>query len=51
MASKNTPIPNCKPEVCSMDFWEDGIVILSSDGTVSYTNKRLNEVLQDNCID
>lgn len=51
MASKNTPIPNCKPEVCSMDFWEDGIVILSPDGTISYTNKSWNEFLQNNGID
>lgn len=51
MASKNTAVPNKKLEICSLDFWADGIVILSPDGIISYSNKSWNEFLQNNALD
>ncbi|WP_321420822.1 PAS domain S-box protein [uncultured Methanomethylovorans sp.] len=51
MASKNTAVPNKKFEISSLDFWADGIVILSPDGVICYSNKSWNEFSQNNGLD
>ncbi|WP_319507725.1 PAS domain S-box protein [uncultured Methanolobus sp.] len=47
MPSKTTNHSVFTFEVDSMDLWEDGIIILSPDGTISYTNQSWKNFVQN----
>lgn len=51
MAAKNNVLSRYKPEEGIIDLREDGIVILSADGTVSYTNNSWKQFAQNNGLD
>jgi hypothetical protein len=51
MDAKNNALSNYKLEESIMDLWEDGIVILSADGVISYTNNSWKQFAQNNGLD
>jgi PAS domain S-box-containing protein len=51
MDAKNNALSNYKLEESIIDLWEDGIVILSADGVISYTNNSWKQFAQNNGLD